>query len=76
MIPTTPIPEIDLAELCREIREEALLTQDEIGVMIGADARTVRRWEAGRSAPSGQFMAKLFHLRDKLRAPQTRRALL
>ncbi|KAF0234987.1 MAG: hypothetical protein FD167_4631 [bacterium] len=65
-----PLPNIDLAQLCKQVRVEAGLTQEEIAKIIGTTGRSYRRWEAGELQPSGQFTAKILALRDQLQNSQ------
>ena len=64
---TWTLPDIDLAQLCKEVRAEAGLTQVEIAKLLGTTPRSYRRWEYGEIEPAGQFTAKLLALRDQLR---------
>ncbi|MEW6737380.1 MAG: helix-turn-helix transcriptional regulator [Acidobacteriota bacterium] len=62
------IPDIDLAQLCREVREEAKLTQAELAEVLGVAKSAIEKWEAGKHQPNGQSIAKLFVLRDEVRS--------
>lgn len=51
-----------------EIRTRLELTQEEFAMLVGADVRTVARWEAGDCQPSGtskQVVAAILALLQK-----------
>lgn len=63
---TEPLPDIDLVKLVKAVRNFAGLSQKELAEKLSCSRRNVEDWERGVSAPSGQYLAKLFLLRDRL----------
>ncbi len=45
--------------LIKTLREEAGLTQANLGTLLGTDGNLVSRWETGRAQPSQHYLAKL-----------------
>lgn len=60
------LPEIDLVELVKTVRAFAGLSQRELAEKLACSRRNVEDWERGVAAPSGQYLAKLFFLREQL----------
>ncbi|MER5751669.1 helix-turn-helix domain-containing protein [Streptomyces sp. NPDC002088] len=50
----SPAPPLPPPEECRRLREKASLTQDQVAARVGVTRKTVRAWEAGRTAPRGR----------------------
>lgn len=48
-----------LSALLRSERQRRGMTQEELAVAVGCAAETVRSWEAGRRAPSGELLGRL-----------------
>ncbi len=69
-----PLPDVDLAGMCKELRTKAGYTQQEMADRLGTTIRTYQHWEAGTRSPNGHYTAKLFLLRDELVAKQLRKA--
>lgn len=67
-----PPPKVDLAQLCREVRDDLGCTQEEMAKLLGTTARSYRRWETGELEPGGQFTAKLFILKQDMEAKKAR----
>lgn len=61
------IPEINLAQLFRSVREEAKLTQKEMAELLGASERGYQHWEEGTRTPNGKTTAKVLWIRDYFR---------
>ena len=59
-------PWIDLAELCRELRNKLGLTQVQMANLLETDRNTYRRWEAGEFDPNGQATARLLDIKSQL----------
>jgi transcriptional regulator with XRE-family HTH domain len=60
---TTPAPSVaiprDFGGRLRHYRENAALTREEVGVLMGRSAGAVRDWELGQRSPSAVQVAKL-----------------
>lgn len=55
----------DKQNLIKNYREKANMTQQELAEKIGVNARSIRRWESGESAPdvySAMAIAAIFGL--------------
>ena len=63
---TELLPDVDLVELVKTVRKFAGLSQRELADKLGCSRRNVEDWERSISAPSGQYLAKLFVLREQL----------
>ena len=50
---------LSLAENLRKLRKKAGFTQIELSQELGVSIATLRRWEAGETAPSGTRMIEL-----------------
>ena len=46
----------------REIREQLSLTQHALAAELGVPQSTVFRWEAGRTTPNADHLAKIHHV--------------
>jgi DNA-binding XRE family transcriptional regulator len=56
------IPEIDLAELCKDVETATGYTANDMAQALGASLQAYYRWRSDDRDPSGQFTAKLFLL--------------
>ena len=63
-----PLEEVNLKELCRQIRTEAGLTQAELAKYLTVSKRSVESWESNKEKiePGGQAVAKLYELKLKV----------
>lgn len=59
-------PEINYANLCKEIRIKGKFTQAEMAKKIGVSLSTYCYWEYGKTIPNGRNAAKLFLTRENL----------
>jgi DNA-binding transcriptional regulator YiaG len=72
-LPKIDLPNGYLADLCRRVREEAGLTQEEMARVLGTTQRSYQRWESGHREPNGEFTAKLFILQEQLEAKRAKK---
>lgn len=63
-------PEIDFAELCKELRHFKKLTQQEMADRLGVSLRNYQRWEAGIGDPNAQAAFRLCQMWHEMRGKQ------
>ncbi len=56
-------------ERIAQVRDRLGLSRAEFAKLLGVDTRTVYRWEAGQSAPTGSAEAVLLGIEQALKAP-------
>ena len=56
------LPEIEIKEFCKLLRENLDLTQQEMADKIGVTLRTYQYWENGKWKPRAEQMMKLIKL--------------
>lgn len=60
-----PIIDKDLPNFLKETRTKLGLTLREMAGILKTTDRNYRRWESGENEPSGQAIAKIYHLREE-----------
>jgi DNA-binding transcriptional regulator YiaG len=58
---------LDLAELCKQIRKEENLSQTEMAMQLGIPVSTYQGWEKGISEPRGKPFLRLLSMRARSR---------
>ncbi|MEW6737678.1 MAG: helix-turn-helix transcriptional regulator [Acidobacteriota bacterium] len=59
---------IDFSSICKDLREELGLTQEEMAKYLGVSARTYYYWEAGDRQPNGRIAVWLAQTHQELTA--------
>ena len=59
-------PDIDMAALCRQTRDQLGLERTEMAKYLGVSYGAYEHYESGRRDPSSQVVAKLFLIREQL----------
>jgi len=60
------LPKVNLQTLVKNTRSLAGYTQAELAQRLACSVRSIQDWEAGLKDPGGEFIAKLFLLREEL----------
>lgn len=55
-----------LSNLFRSVREELHFTQEQMAQLLGTTQKVYQRWETGHREPTGEYVAKVFLIRDYL----------
>lgn len=63
---STKLPDIDLAALCKDVRDACQFTQTTMAKLLDVTLTAYQRYEAGDRIPNGEATAKLFLMREEL----------
>ncbi len=65
-----PLPDVDFALACKEVREARNLSQVEMARRLGVPVRTYRSWEYGDRKPSPEFAYWLGRIQQSMELTQ------